>query len=70
LVVIPKKRRENVQHSAQWNEELFGWQERKKLQKGLHGAGKEKRAAIFYTFYFIIGILNLYAIHTVRVHLL
>lgn len=57
------KRREVVHHSSQWNEQLYGWRERKKLQKSIFGGGVKKRAAMFYAFYFVLGICDLRAVH-------
>lgn len=44
-----------VRHSEAWNEELAGWNERKKRQKEIFGGNAWKRAYLFYLMYFCIG---------------
>eukprot|EP01029_Cantina_marsupialis_P016177 TRINITY_DN3597_c0_g1_i1.p1 TRINITY_DN3597_c0_g1~~TRINITY_DN3597_c0_g1_i1.p1 ORF type:complete len:1060 (+),score=333.46 TRINITY_DN3597_c0_g1_i1:210-3389(+) len=57
-----KYRAEMAKHSWAWNEELKGWQERKKRNNQAGNVGIAWRTKAFYLFYFCCGTIDMYCV--------
>ncbi len=57
-IQLAADRRKNIRHAPEWNEQLRGWQERKKLQKKVSGLNSKAHAYGFYAFFWMMFFLS------------
>ena len=61
-IVLAEDRRQNVRHSPEWNEQIKGWRERKKLMGKVKGLNKWSRAKNFYFLFWCLFVLSQYIV--------
>ena len=59
-IQLAAERRKNIRHAPEWNEQLRGWLERRKLQTKVSGLNSKAHAYGFYAFFWMMFFLSQY----------